>query len=120
MPKKAARRASVGAVLLLSLAGPAYAQSSDIPWVWNSDDFDVQARFESDGEHIYAQEYRPSTYVDWQYSNSLSRWWIPGDGDRIVYDLNLDFPEDRSFGINVCQYHSAWPDDCSQWNWGRT
>lgn len=102
------------------LAAPANAQQ-DIPWTWNSSDHNIRAKFESTGEHLYAQEVTGDDYVDWQAaSRGLSRWWIPGNHDGNTKDLDLDLPENQWFSMKVCQYWSVAPDDCSAWKQGQS
>ena len=75
--------------------------------------------FQASGEHILAYEYRNTSYVDWTHPDTgQSRWWIPGDGDGKKKDNNLDLAEGKIFKQNVCQYHTAYPDDCSGWKSG--
>lgn len=118
MTKKTIAGALAGAAVLVSLAGPAFA-SQDIGWTWNSGDHDVQAHFQALGEHVYGYEYNGNTYVDWNTAaTGSSRWYLPGSDDRKKHDLNLDLAENKTFGMNVCQYHTAFPDDCSGWKYG--
>lgn len=114
------RSLTVAVVMAASmLAGGSAQAQRDIPFTWNSNDYDIRATFESTGEHIYAFEFNNSSYVDWSFPGvGKSRWWIPGDGNGNEYDNNLTLDEGYVFQMNVCQYHSAFPDDCSGWKYG--
>lgn len=105
------------ALAVAGIAAPA-AASQDIPWTWNSEDQDARARFQAEGEVFYGQGYEPDSYVDWQGPSGSGRWNLGEDG--LLEDLNFDWPEDRAVGLNVCQQHNLYPDDCSGWRAGRS
>lgn len=107
------------AITVFGVAAPAFAQT-DIGWTWNNDsDQDAKARFESEGEHIYAFEYEGSDYVDYEYGNNTGlRWHIPGSEDKSRKDLNLTIAEGVVVKLQVCEAKTAAPDDCSIWKKG--
>ena len=116
--KKMFATAGLGLVAALGVAGPSVAQQ-DIPYTWNSNDNDSKARFESEGEHFYAYEYRGSNYVDYRWgSNSTQRWSIPGNEDKSRKDLNLTMSEGLGVWMKVCQNKENFPDDCSDPEYG--
>jgi hypothetical protein len=102
----------------LVVAVPAFA-GQDIPWTWNSNDFDSKAKFFSAYDNFHAYEYHGTNYIDY-YGGSRSglRWFIPGSDDGAEHTLNENFAEGTAVGMNVCQQHTAFPDDCSGWKTG--
>ena len=101
----------------LSVAGPSVAQL-DIPWTWNSNDYDAAGEFKATGEHFYGADHHGGGYLDWSANGyGSSRWTIPGSSGTI-YDLNLDLAEGRPVSMQLCQLHTAFPDDCSATKWG--
>lgn len=105
-------------VTALSMTGPASA-GQDINWTWNSGDMDSKAKFFSAYDNFHAYEYHGTNYIDY-YGGSRSglRWFIPGDHDGQERTLNENFAEGTAVGMNVCQQHTAFPDDCSGWRTG--
>jgi hypothetical protein len=97
---------------IVGISAPAMA-SQDIGWTWNSGDHDAEARFEATGEHYYAVEVNGNDYVDWSGSSGSGRWWIPGSETNTQKDLNLSFAENTAVTLQVCEEHTAFPDDCS-------
>lgn len=111
--------AAMAAGAFALVGAPAAQAGEDIPWTWNSEDHDVEARFASFGEWLYAKEYNDPGYVDWYHGDSGShRWWVPGDGNGNRQENNLSLSEGKTFAMKVCQHHTAWPDDCSGWKYG--
>lgn len=101
------------AIATMTVGGVSFAGDS-IPWTWNSNDTDARARFKAYGEHYFGRDYAGKGYVDWSASGEGSgRWWIPGASGKRK-DFNQSFHEGRSVSMQVCQEHSAFPDDCSR------
>lgn len=106
------------AVMAVLGAAPAVA-GQDIDWTWNSGDHDSKVKFFSAYDNFHAYEYAGTNYMDY-YGGSRSglRWGIPGGADRAEHTLNENFAEGTAVGLNICQQHTAFPDDCSGWKHG--
>lgn len=90
--------------------------SQNISWTWNSNDYDAKANFIAYGEIFHGVGYEPDSYVDWTGPEGSGRWHLGRNGN--LQSLNFDWAENKIVGLNVCQQHNVYPDDCSNWKYG--